>query len=97
MFHVKHPDSFTYTIEYSIYRKGDRMNSDIVGIITSVGFPIVACIAMGYYVKYVTDQNRKDIHDMNELHRQEMSDITSALNNNTVALEKLCTMLDKGE
>ena len=73
------------------------MNSDIVGFITSVGFPIVACIAMGYYVKYVTDQNRKDIHDMNELHRQEMSDITLALNNNTVALEKLCTMLDKGE
>lgn len=73
------------------------MNSDIVGIITSVGFPIVACIAMGYYVKYVTDQNRKDIHNMNELHREEMSEITSALNNNTVALEKLCTMLDKGE
>ena len=69
------------------------MNSDLVGIITSVGFPIVACIAMGYYVKYMTDQNRKDINNMNELH--EMADITSALNNNTIALEKLCTMLEK--
>lgn len=73
------------------------MNSDLVSIITSVGFPIVACIAMGYYVKYVTDQNRKDIHDMNELHRNEMADITSALNNNTIALEKLCTMLEKSD
>jgi hypothetical protein len=71
------------------------MNSDLVGIITSVGFPIVACIAMGYYVKYMTDQNRKDINNMNELHRNEMADITSALNNNTIALEKLCTMLEK--
>ena len=52
------------------------MNSDLVGFITSVGFPIVACIAMGYYVKYVTDQSRKDIHDMNELHRNEMVEIT---------------------
>lgn len=73
------------------------MSSELVSIITSVGFPIVACVAMGYYVKYVTDQNRKDIHDMNEVHRQEMADITSALNNNTVALEKLCTMLDQGK
>lgn len=71
------------------------MDANIVNIITSVGFPIVACVAMGYYVKYVTDQNRKDIHDMNELHRQEMSDITTALNNNTIALEKLCSMLGK--
>ena len=71
------------------------MNSDLVGMITSVGFPIVACIAMGYYLKHVTDQNRKDIHKMNELHRNEMADITSALNNNTIALEKLCTMLEK--
>lgn len=71
------------------------MNTDIINIITSVGFPIVACVAMGYYVKYVTDQNRKDIHDMNELHRQEMSDITTALNNNTIALEKLCSMIGK--
>lgn len=74
-----------------------QMSSDLVSIITSVGFPIVACVAMGYYVKYVSDQNRKDIHDMNELHRAEMSDITSALNNNTVALEKLCTMLEKSD
>lgn len=74
-----------------------QMISDLVPIITSVGFPIVACVAMGYYVKYVTDENRKDIHDMNELHRSEMADITSALNNNTVALEKLCTMLEKSD
>lgn len=90
MFHVKQ-------LNIAYYERVVQMNSDLVSIITSVGFPIVACVAMGYYVKYVSDQNRKDIHDMNELHRAEMSDITSALNNNTVALEKLCTMLEKSE
>lgn len=90
MFHVKQ-------LNIANTERVVQMSSDLVSIITSVGFPIVACVAMGYYVKYVSDQNRKDIHDMNELHRAEMSDITLALNNNTVALEKLCTMLEKSD
>ena len=31
---------------------------DIVTIIQGVGFPIVMCGAMAYYVKYITDKNR---------------------------------------
>lgn len=67
--------------------------NDIVSIITTVGFPIACCVAMGYYVKYVTDKNREQIADMNRQHKEEMSTITSALNNNTVALQKLSDKL----
>lgn len=65
--------------------------------ITTVGFPIVCCIAMMWYVKYVTDQNREEISKLNEQHKQEMSEVTQAINNNTLALTRLCDMMQGGE
>lgn len=59
-------------------------------LIGSVGFPIVACIAMGWYVKYQMDKYDKQIKDMSDEHRNEMKEVTTALNNNTMAIEKLC-------
>lgn len=58
----------------------------IITVIQSVGFPIVMCGAMGWYVKYITDK-----------HNAEMQSITSALNNNTVALTKLCEKLERND
>lgn len=69
-------------------------SADIVTMITTVGFPIVCCIAMGWYVKYVTDEQREEIRNLTEKHRQEMTEVTTAINNNTVALTKLCDKLD---
>lgn len=62
----------------------------ILQAITTVGFPIVCCVAMMWYVKYSTDQNREEVAKLNEQHKQEMSEVTQAINNNTVALTKLC-------
>lgn len=56
---------------------------NIVTVISAVGFPIVACISMGWFVKYLIDNNNKKI-----------SEITTALNNNTLVVQKLCDMLD---
>lgn len=64
--------------------------TEIVNVITSVGFPIFCCLAMGYYVKYMTDQNRQDVKDMNEKHKEEVDKMTEAINNNTLALQVLC-------
>lgn len=52
--------------------------NNITQIIGSLGFPIVACIAMFM-------QMNKQV----ENHKTEMDRITEALNNNTVALTKL--------
>ena len=40
--------------------------SEILKAITTVGFPIAMCVAMGYYVKYITDKNRDEINKLNE-------------------------------
>lgn len=63
--------------------------------ITTVGFPIVMCGAMAYYVKNMTDKHREEVAKLNEQHTEEMLDIVKALDNNTLALTKLCERLDK--
>jgi len=67
--------------------------AEILQIISTVGFPIVACGGMAWYVKYMTDKEREERTKINEQHKQEMSDVTTALNNNTLALQKLCDKL----
>ena len=66
---------------------------DVFNAITTVGFPIVCCVAMGWYVKYSTDQNKEEVAKLNEQHKQEMSEVTQAINNNTIALQKLCDLM----
>lgn len=66
----------------------------ILQAVTSVGFPIVCCGAMMWYVKYSTDRNREDVEKLNQQHKEEMKDVTEAINNNTIALQKLCDKLD---
>ena len=65
--------------------------------ITTVGFPIVMCGVMGWYVKYQTDRNREDVKALNEQHAKEMLGVTEAINNNTQALIELKETMKKGE
>ena len=60
------------------------MAQDIMTAITTVGFPIVACIGMGVYIKYITDK-----------YDTARSEMTQALNNNTIALTVLAENLKK--
>lgn len=66
----------------------------IIALIQSIGFPIVMCGLMGWYVKYITDKNREEITEEREAHKQEMSQVITAINNNTIVIEKLITKLD---
>ena len=70
---------------------------DVVQLISSVGFPIVACLGMGWYVKYQTDSYREEVKDMQKEHKEEIQKMSDALNNNTAALQRLCDKLDGGE
>lgn len=70
---------------------GVYMNiNDVLTAVTTVGFPIVCCGAMMYYVKYTTDKHREEIETLNTQHKDEMKEVTNAVNNNTLALQKLC-------
>lgn len=66
----------------------------IMTMIGSLGFPIVACIGLGWYVKYQTDNNNKEVSEMRKEHQEEISKVTEALNNNTLALQKLCDRIE---
>ena len=65
----------------------------IMQAVATLGFPICCCGAMMWYVKYITDKNREEIDDMTAQHHEEMSEVTTAINNNTIALTKLCERL----
>lgn len=67
----------------------------ILQAVGTLGFPIVCAIAMAWYVKYMTDRNREDIDKLNAQHQQEMKEVTTALNNNTLALQKLSDVISK--
>lgn len=68
---------------------------DITTLVSTMGFPIVACFAMAWYVKYQTDSYRSEVTSMRKEHQSEIEKVTTALNNNTLALQKLCDKLSK--
>lgn len=67
--------------------------SALVQAVTSLGFPVVCCGAVMWYVKYLTDANQAEIDDINAQHREEMQQITQAVQNNTEALIRLTERL----
>lgn len=69
--------------------------NDIVSIISAVGFPIVAAIGCGYFVKWQYEQNLKQMDEMRKEHKEEVSKMTEALNNNTIALNRLIDKFDR--
>ena len=71
--------------------------NDVVQVISAVGFPIVAALGCAYFVKWQYEQNQKQIEEMRKEHKEEVQKMTDALNNNTLALQKLVDKFDKGE
>ena len=59
--------------------------SSIVQVIGSLGFPIAACIAVFWYLMKESEN-----------HKAEVNKLSEALQNNTIALQKLCDELEKG-
>jgi len=68
--------------------------NEMVQLVGTLGFPIFMCLALAYYVKYTTDRQREEVSKLNEQHQNEIQNVTYAINNNTIALTKLCEKLD---
>ena len=58
----------------------------IIALVGSLGFPIVACIGMGFFIRELMNN-----------HKEEVTKMTEAINNNTVVITKLVERLDKDE
>lgn len=79
---------------YTSIQEGGYMDQ-IWSAIGQYAFPIVACVVMGWYVKYIQDNYRKDISDISTRHKEEMDKVTEALNNNTLAIQRLTDFIEK--
>lgn len=69
--------------------------NQVIQIVSTLGFPIVMSGAMAWYVYHMSETNRQEVEKLNERHKEEMEKVTEALNNNTLALTKLCERMDK--
>lgn len=66
---------------------------DYTQLISTVGFPIAACLALGFFVKYIFDINREDRQKSDENYKSLIDKTTEAIINNTKALAKLIEKL----
>jgi hypothetical protein len=78
-----------------LYKKGGGIMQEIMTMINTLGIPTVVAIASMWYVKYREDKNDERLDKLNEAHKQEMADITEALNNNTLALQRICDTFEQ--
>lgn len=71
---------------------------DIATLLGSYAFPVVACLGMAWYVKYITDKNSQETAKLNEQHTTIMlaykDEIKDAINNNTLVMERLCNTME---
>lgn len=68
---------------------------EVMTAINTLGLPTVVAIASMWYVKYRDDKNDVRADKLNEAHKKEMEDITEALNNNTLALQRICDTFEQ--
>lgn len=66
----------------------------VSSLVSTLGFPIVICLVMIVGFKYMFDKFMDRNAQITSEHKQEMDAVTTALNNNTVVLQKLCDKLD---
>lgn len=69
---------------------------DISSIFSNMAFPAAACVAMGWYVKYITDKHVEERNVMEAAHREAEDLIKEAIVNNTIVMTKLCERLGDG-
>lgn len=62
------------------------MFNEILTAITTVGFPIVACGGLAWYIKYLTD-----------VHTKESNDMRKSLDANTQVMNQLLSKLESEE
>ena len=73
------------------------MTDTFLTILGNYVFPIGACCAMAFFVKYMYDQTNTRIDKLNEQHKNEVDKLSEVIKNNTLALEKMNTLIERLE
>ena len=71
------------------------MADTFLTILGNYVFPIVACCVMAYFVKYMYDQTNARVDKLNDQHKNEVDTLSEVIKNNTIALEKMNTLIER--
>lgn len=67
---------------------------EIVTVVQSIGFPIVMCGCMGWFVYFMYNKNQSQIDQIMLQHKQETEQLQNAIDNNTIALTKVIDVIN---
>lgn len=73
------------------------MADTFLTILGNYVFPIAACCAMAFFVKYVYDQTNARVDKLNNQHKNEVDTLSEVIKNNTIAIEKMNTLIERIE
>lgn len=69
--------------------------NEVAQLISALGFPIIAALGCAYFVKWQYEQNQKQVEEMRKEHKEEVANMTKAIENNTIAITRLIEKIDK--
>jgi uncharacterized protein HemX len=69
--------------------------NEVAQLISALGFPIIAALGCAYFVKWQYEQNQKQVEQMRKEHKEEVANMTKAIENNTIAITRLVEKFDK--
>lgn len=68
--------------------------NDIATMISTLGFPIVACVGLGWFCKYMIDNNNKNIEKMFDMYDKSNAENREAIKALNESVSRLCDKLD---
>lgn len=68
---------------------------DIATLVSTIGFPITACIGLAYFCKLMIDKNNDNVNRMFEIYDRANAENREAIKACTEALNKLCDRLEE--
>lgn len=71
--------------------------SEWAQLISKLGFPIIAAVALFFGCKYMLDSQQKNVDRMFEMYDKSNGENREAIKHLTAAVDKLCDKLDEKE
>lgn len=68
--------------------------NDVITMISTLGFPIVACIGLAYFCKHMLDQQQKNVDKMFEMYDKSNAENREAIKACTEAINRLSDKLE---
>ena len=68
--------------------------NEVATLISTLGFPIVACVGLGWFCKYMIDNNNKNIEKMFDMYDKSNAENREAITALNDSVSRLCDKLD---